>query len=95
MLGFTTTWLQEGPQQDKNPIGPLNLLSHCMTSTFSWIRFSGDAVLIVAGRTVSLLDMDGKEIGKSSGYKLAELSSVVEGNTLAIGGKEIEVSCGL
>ena len=30
-------------------------------------------------------------IGKASGYKLSELSGLVEGSTLVIGGKQIEV----
>ena len=31
-------------------------------------------------------------IGKGSGYKTSELSDLVEGSSLIIGGKEIEVS---
>ena len=31
-------------------------------------------------------------IGRGSGYKVSELSSMAEGQTLAVGGKEIEVS---
>ena len=46
---------------------------------------------MASGRSVSLLDMDSKEIGKSTGYKLQELCDLKEGETLAIGGKEIEV----
>nr|KAG5702755.1 hypothetical protein BaRGS_003629 [Batillaria attramentaria] len=34
--------------------------------------------------------MDGKEIGKGSGYKSSELESLKEDETLAIGGKEIQ-----
>ena len=30
-------------------------------------------------------------IGKSSGYKISELSGLVEGSSLIVGGKEIEV----
>ncbi|XP_075682028.1 DNA repair and recombination protein RAD54B isoform X2 [Rhinoderma darwinii] len=35
--------------------------------------------------------MEGKDIGKGSGYKLKDLESLDEGHTLMIGGKEIEV----
>ena len=52
---------------------------------------TGDAILIVSGRSVSLLDLEGKEIGKSSGYKLQELAELKEGETLSVGAKEIEV----
>ena len=31
-------------------------------------------------------------IGQSSGYKLTDLESLEEGNTLPVGGKEVEVS---
>ncbi|CAD5117926.1 DgyrCDS6671 [Dimorphilus gyrociliatus] len=64
-----------------------------------WCKFSkkkhkqweGDAVLIIEGRSVNLLDMDGKSIGKSSGYKASDLNSLKEGETLGVGGKQIEV----
>lgn len=56
---------------------------------------AGDAVLIVCGRTVSLLDTEGKQIGRSSGYKLCELTNLKEGETLLVGSKEIEVGVAL
>ena len=34
-------------------------------------------------------------IGKATGYKLSELSGLVEGSTLVVGGKQIEVIIGL
>ena len=40
----------------------------------------------------SLQDMEGKEIGRGSGYKLKDLGSLEEGSTLPVGGKEVEVS---
>lgn len=40
----------------------------------------------------NLQDTEGKEIGRASGYKLTDLASLEEGNTLPIGGKEIEVN---
>ena len=55
------------------------------------MQLLGDAVLIVNGSNVSLLDLEGKEIGKSSGYKLQELAELKDGETLSVGSKEIEV----
>lgn len=37
-------------------------------------------------------DMEGKVIGRGMGYKLKDLSSLEEGSTLPVGGKEVEVS---
>ncbi|XP_069813394.1 DNA repair and recombination protein RAD54B-like isoform X2 [Dendropsophus ebraccatus] len=54
-------------------------------------KWEGDAVLITRERSVTLKDMEGKDIGKGSGYKLKDLESLEEGHTLMIGGKEIEV----
>ncbi|XP_073258771.1 DNA repair and recombination protein RAD54B-like [Porites lutea] len=54
-------------------------------------KWEGDGILITKGRTASLKDLEGKEIAKSSGYKSSELEALQEGNTLCIGGKEMEV----
>ncbi|XP_074637415.1 DNA repair and recombination protein RAD54B-like isoform X3 [Acropora palmata] len=54
-------------------------------------KWEGDGILITKGRTASLKDLEGKEIAKSSGYKSSELECLQEGNTLCVGGKEIEV----
>lgn len=54
-------------------------------------KWEGDGILITKGRVAYLKDVEGKEIAKSSGYKSSELESLQEGNTLCIGGKEIEV----
>lgn len=35
--------------------------------------------------------MQGKEIGQSSGYKLAELQELENGSTLKVGGREVMV----
>ena len=59
---------------------------------FCRFYFVGDAILIIEGRSVSLLNTEGKEIGKAGGYKVTELSSLKEGETLLVGGKEIEVN---
>ncbi|KAK5605861.1 hypothetical protein CRENBAI_004772 [Crenichthys baileyi] len=63
----------------------------CKASKKKHKRWEGDAVLVAKGRTVILKDMEGKDIGKGSGYKVSELASLSEGETLMIGGKEIEV----
>uniref|UniRef100_A0A3Q0S1V0 RAD54 homolog B n=1 Tax=Amphilophus citrinellus TaxID=61819 RepID=A0A3Q0S1V0_AMPCI len=63
----------------------------CKASKKKHKRWEGDAVLVTRGRTVTLKDMEGKDIGKGSGYKVSELSSLSEGETLMIGGKEVEV----
>ncbi|RVE62649.1 hypothetical protein OJAV_G00159220 [Oryzias javanicus] len=63
----------------------------CKASKKKHKRWEGDAVLITRGRTVTLKDMEGKEIGKGSGYKVSELASLSEGETLMIGSKQVEV----
>ncbi|XP_061572763.1 DNA repair and recombination protein RAD54B isoform X1 [Cololabis saira] len=63
----------------------------CKASKKKHKRWEGDAVLVTRGRTATLKDMEGKHIGKGSGYKVSELASLSEGQTLMIGGKEIEV----
>ncbi|XP_038053766.1 DNA repair and recombination protein RAD54B-like [Patiria miniata] len=63
----------------------------CKLSKKKHKKWEGDAILVTKGKSVTLLDTEGKEIGKGRGYKSSELSSMAEGHTLCIGGKEIEV----
>ncbi|XP_041456750.1 DNA repair and recombination protein RAD54B-like [Lytechinus variegatus] len=63
----------------------------CKLSKKKHKKWEGDALLITKGRSVTLLDVEGKEIGKGSGYRPSELESMEEGHTLCVGGKEIEV----
>ncbi|XP_053182947.1 DNA repair and recombination protein RAD54B [Scomber japonicus] len=63
----------------------------CKASKKKHKRWEGDAILVTRGRTATLKDMEGKDIGKGSGYKVSELASLSEGESLMIGGKEIEV----
>ncbi|KAJ0066164.1 hypothetical protein NL108_001394 [Boleophthalmus pectinirostris] len=63
----------------------------CKASKKKHKRWEGDAVLVTRGRTATLKDMEGKDIGKGSGYKVSELATLCEGQTLMIGGKEVEV----
>ncbi|XP_055083833.1 DNA repair and recombination protein RAD54B [Periophthalmus magnuspinnatus] len=63
----------------------------CKASKKKHKRWEGDAVLVTRGRTATLKDMEGKDIGKGCGYKVSELVTLCEGQTLMIGGKEVEV----
>uniref|UniRef100_A0A8C7HQP0 RAD54 homolog B n=1 Tax=Oncorhynchus kisutch TaxID=8019 RepID=A0A8C7HQP0_ONCKI len=63
----------------------------CKASGRKHKRWQGDAVLVTRGRTATLKDMEGKDIGKGSGYKVSELASLGEGETLMIGAKQVEV----
>ncbi|XP_065891843.1 DNA repair and recombination protein RAD54B-like isoform X2 [Dysidea avara] len=63
----------------------------CKKSNKKHKKWEGDAILITKGKGASLKDMEGKDIGKGTGYKAKELASLVEGSSLLIGGKEIEV----
>ncbi|KAK1173243.1 DNA repair and recombination protein RAD54B isoform X1 [Acipenser oxyrinchus oxyrinchus] len=63
----------------------------CKASKKKHKRWEGDAVLVTRGRTVILKDIEGKDIGRGTGYKSAELEGLTEGQTLMVGGKEIEI----
>ncbi|XP_050796676.1 DNA repair and recombination protein RAD54B isoform X4 [Gopherus flavomarginatus] len=63
----------------------------CKASKKKHKKWEGDAVLIAKGKSVILKDMEGKDIGRGTGYKSKDLESLDEGQTLTIGGKEIEV----
>ncbi|NWH69997.1 RA54B protein, partial [Piaya cayana] len=63
----------------------------CKASKKKHKKWEGDAVLIAKGKSVILKDMEGKDIGRGTGYKSKELDSLNEGQTLMVGGKEIEV----
>ncbi|KAG7470061.1 hypothetical protein MATL_G00135250 [Megalops atlanticus] len=63
----------------------------CKASKKKHKRWEGDAVLVARGRSVVLKDMEGRDIGRGTGYKSSELENLAEGQTLMVGGKEIEV----
>ncbi|KAI4883629.1 hypothetical protein NFI96_012926 [Prochilodus magdalenae] len=63
----------------------------CKASSRKHKRWEGDAILVAKGRSVILKDMEGRDIGRGSGYKASELESLCEGQTLMVGGKQIEV----
>eukprot|EP00795_Rhopilema_esculentum_P015360 gene15360-6592_t len=48
-------------------------------------------ILIVNGRFATLKDLEGKDIGRTSGLKSSELESLCEGSALSIGGKDVEI----
>ncbi|XP_076344572.1 DNA repair and recombination protein RAD54B-like [Tachypleus tridentatus] len=63
----------------------------CKLSKKKHKKWEGDAVLIVRRRTAVLKNLDGKEIGRGTGYKVKELESLEDGQTLVVGGKECEI----
>ncbi|XP_067094037.1 DNA repair and recombination protein RAD54B [Osmerus mordax] len=63
----------------------------CKASKKKHKRWECDAVLVTRGRSATLKDMEGKDIGKGSGYKVSELVSLCEGESLMVGGKEVEI----
>ncbi|XP_046320749.1 DNA repair and recombination protein RAD54B isoform X2 [Marmota monax] len=63
----------------------------CKPSKKKHKKWEGDAILIVKGRSFTLKDLDGKDIGKGIGHKFKELETVEEGQTLMIAGKELEI----
>ncbi|XP_076780292.1 DNA repair and recombination protein RAD54B isoform X4 [Arvicanthis niloticus] len=63
----------------------------CKASKKKHKTWEGDAILIVKGRSFTLKDLEGKDIGRGIGYRFKELENVEEGQTLVIGGKEIEI----
>eukprot|EP00062_Callorhinchus_milii_P003990 gi/632941893/ref/XP_007886119.1/ PREDICTED: DNA repair and recombination protein RAD54B isoform X2 [Callorhinchus milii] len=62
----------------------------CKASKKKHKKWEGDAILITRRKSVILKDMEGRDIGKA-GYKTKELETLCEGQTLMIGGKEIEI----
>ncbi|XP_022085624.1 DNA repair and recombination protein RAD54B-like [Acanthaster planci] len=79
----------------KKPASHYYSVVWCKLSKKKHKKWEGDAILVTKGKSVTLLDTEGKEIGKGRGYKSSELSSMAEGHTLCIGGKEIEVMGGI
>lgn len=63
----------------------------CKLSKKKHKKWEGDAVLVTQGRNATLYDIEGKVIGKGTGYKCTELEVLKEDESLTIGGKEIQV----
>jgi DNA repair and recombination protein RAD54B len=55
-------------------------------------KWEGDAVLRVGPTSVVLVDEEGKELGRGSGYKAEQLQELGDGGQLGVGGKEVEVT---
>lgn len=54
-------------------------------------NWAGDAILVVNGRTLTLIDMEGKSFGSNSSYPSNEVQNLKEGEQLQLSGKEIEI----
>ncbi|XP_021517108.2 DNA repair and recombination protein RAD54B [Meriones unguiculatus] len=85
--------ITESKTQEEEPSSLLKYFSvvWCKASKKKHKKWEGDAILIVKGRSFTLKDLEGKDIGRGIGYKFKELENVEEGQTLTLGGKEIEV----
>ncbi|XP_037058288.1 DNA repair and recombination protein RAD54B isoform X2 [Peromyscus leucopus] len=83
----------ESKAQEEEPCSLLKYFSvvWCKASKKKHKKWEGDAILIVKGRSFTLKDLEGKDIGRGIGYKFKELENIEEGQTLVIGGKEIEI----
>ncbi|XP_045027998.1 DNA repair and recombination protein RAD54B isoform X2 [Daphnia magna] len=61
----------------------------CQASTKKNKNWEEEAILVVKDRGVTLKNMEGKEIGKAAGYKLAQLQDLEYGTILKVGGREV------
>jgi len=64
----------------------------CKKSGRKHKKWEGDGWVRVGARSLLVIDEDGKEIGRGSGYKAQELLDLEEGKLLSLGSKEIEIS---
>jgi len=55
-------------------------------------KWEGDAFMKVGSKTVILVDEDGKELGRGSGYKDVELQELGDGGRLGVGARDVEVT---
>ncbi|XP_075823078.1 DNA repair and recombination protein RAD54B isoform X1 [Microtus pennsylvanicus] len=83
----------ESKAQEEEPNSLLKYFSvvWCKASKKKHKKWEGDAILIVKGRSFTLKDLEGKDIGRGIGYKFKELENIEEGQILVIGGKEVEI----
>ncbi|XP_043200083.1 DNA repair and recombination protein RAD54B-like [Amphibalanus amphitrite] len=80
------------PETEKAPDGVRYFeVIWCKKSTRKHKKWEGDALMEVHRRHVTLTDLDGKEIGQCSGYKIKELEELTDGSLLSVGGKEVEI----
>nr|XP_047931239.1 DNA repair and recombination protein RAD54B isoform X3 [Anser cygnoides] len=90
-LPTSGTAKEEAAQEEPDCLTKYFSVVWCKASKKKHKKWEGDAVLVTKGKSVILKDMEGKDIGRGTGYKPKELDSLDEGQTLMIGGKEIEV----
>ncbi|KAJ7413284.1 hypothetical protein WISP_92066 [Willisornis vidua] len=90
-LPASGTAKEEAAQEAPDCLAKYFSVVWCKASKKKHKKWEGDAILITKGKSVILKDMEGKNIGRGTGYKAKELDSLDEGQTLMIGGKEIEV----
>ncbi|NWH64590.1 RA54B protein, partial [Geococcyx californianus] len=90
-LPASGTAKEEAAQKEPDYLVKYFSVVWCKASKKKHKKWEGDAVLITKGKSVILKDMEGKDIGRGTGYKSKELDSLDEGQTLMVGGKEIEV----
>ncbi|KAM6283228.1 DNA repair and recombination protein RAD54B isoform 2-T2 [Porphyrio hochstetteri] len=90
-LPTSGTAKKEAAQEEPDCLAKYFSVVWCKASKKKHKKWEGDAVLITKGKSVILKDMEGKDIGRGTGYKSAELGCLGEGQTLMVGGKEIEV----
>ncbi|NXP49424.1 RA54B protein, partial [Heliornis fulica] len=91
LLPTSGTAKEEAAQEEPGCIVKYFSVVWCKASKKKHKKWEGDAVLITKGKSVILKDMEGKDIGRGTGYKSKELDCLDEGQTLMVGGKEIEV----
>ena len=61
-------------------------------STRKHKKWEGDGLLRVGPTSVLLVDETGRDLGRGSGYRGAELEELEEGGRIGVGGKEVEVT---
>nr|XP_020007320.1 DNA repair and recombination protein RAD54B [Castor canadensis] len=83
----------ESKEQEEKPDSLVKYFSvvWCKASKKKHKKWEGDAILVVKGMSFTLKDLEGKDIGRGIGYKFREFEKIEEGQTLMIGGKEIEI----
>ncbi|XP_053414611.1 DNA repair and recombination protein RAD54B [Nycticebus coucang] len=83
--------VSKGQEEDHENLVKYFSVVWCKPSKKKHKKWEGDAVLIVKGRSFILKNLEGQDIGRGIGYKFKDLEKIEEGQTLIIGGKEIEV----
>ncbi|XP_012373582.2 DNA repair and recombination protein RAD54B [Dasypus novemcinctus] len=84
--------VSKGKEEESDSLIKYYSVVWCKASKKKHKKWEGDAVLIVKGRSCALKDLEGKDIGRGIGYKFRDFEKIDEGQTLMIGGKEIEVT---